>query len=423
MILLTNLKRGVRSPMANVEMVFMAAGIIISVGFLANFIFKKTGFPDILFLIFIGIIFGPLLKFFSAADLLSVAPIFSALTLALILFQGGLNLEARTVLSQSFRSATLAFTHVILAVVFVPLLSYFMMGFSWLEGLMLGSMTAGTSSVVIIPLMLRMRVPDEVRATLSLESTITDVLNIILVMMLLDIYFGGFISLQEIMSSLIAEFAVGMFLGAIVGAAWIKILDIIKGQECTYMLTLAALILCYAGTEMLGGSGSLSALVFGIMLGNFTVIKNLGINISAKSMQTLIENIKRFQNELTFLVRALFFVILGLLYVPDMLGFIYAVVITSVNLLLRDLAVKISTRNTTLHKYRKLMTLMCGTGLANATLSIVVYNEMNMRQIAIANLYPLIITTIVIVTNVITSLTPLILRKELKRINMKAAAQ
>ncbi|MEM1607332.1 MAG: cation:proton antiporter [Candidatus Bathyarchaeia archaeon] len=396
--------------MANIEMIFMAAGIIISVGFLADFIFKKTGFPDILFLILVGIILGPMLKLFSAEDILSSAPVFSALALMLILFQGGLNLETHSVLSYSFKSATLALTHVILAVLFIPLLSCLIMGLKWLEGLILGAMAVGTSSVVIIPLMLRMKVPEEVRATLSLESTITDALNIILVMVFLDIYFGGFINPQEIISSLIAKFAVGMFLGVIVGAAWIKILGVIKGQEYTYMLTIAALALCYAGTEMLGGSGPLSALVFGITLGNFMMMRNLGINVNAKSMQTLMGKIKSFQDELTFLVRALFFVTLGLIYVPDLTGFIYAAVIMAANLLLRNLAVKFSTQNTMLYKYGRFMTLMCGTGLANATLSIIVYSEMVTRQIAKASLYPLIVTNIIIISNAITSLTPSILR-------------
>ncbi|MEM3715781.1 MAG: cation:proton antiporter [Candidatus Bathyarchaeia archaeon] len=358
-----------------------------------------------------------MLKLFSAEALLPAASVFSALALMLILFQGGLNLEAHTVLSQSFKSATLALMHVILAVLFVPLLSYFMMGFSWLEGLILGSMAAGTSSVVIIPLMLKMRVPDEVRATLSLESTITDVLNIILAMIFLDIYFGigGFINLQEIISALIAKFAVGMFLGVIAGAAWIKILlEVIKGQEYTCMLTIAALAICYAGTEMLSGSGPLSALVFGITLGNFMMMRNLGINVNAKSMQTLMGKIKSFQDELTFLVRALFFVTLGLIYVPDLTGFIYAAVIMAANFLLRNLAVKFSTRNTMLYKYGRFMTLMCGTGLANATLSIIIYSEMVARQIAKVSLYPLIVTNIIIISNAITSLTPLILRRDLK---------
>lgn len=202
-------------------------------------------------------------------------------------------------------------------------------------------------------------------------------------------------------------------MGAIVGIAWIKVLEITKKQEYTYMLTLAALILCYAGTEYLGGSGSLSALVFGIILGNYGEMSILGIKVDAASMQKLIGNIKNFQNEITFLVRALFFVILGLIYLPDLFGFIYAGIIMSVNLLLRYLAVRISTRNSALYKYKGFMTLMCGTGLANATLSLLVHNEM-MQGSSVAGLYPLIVANIIIINNIITSLTPIILRAGIK---------
>lgn len=400
--------------MADVIVVFTVSGVIISIGFLANVIFKKTGFPDVLFLIIMGIILGPLMNLFSVEDLLPVIPIFAALALMLILFQGGLSMEFYTVLLQSFRAAAIGFLYVIFAILFVSLFSHLIMGFNWLEGLILGSMTAGTDSVVIIPLISKMRVVDDVKAILSLESTVTDVLNIILVIMFLQVFRRGFVNFQEAMSSLVARLAVGIMLGAIVGIVWIKVLDVIKRQEYTYMLTLAALILCYAGTEFLGGSGALSALVFGITLGNYLRIKRLGIRVDFNSMQKLIGNIRNFQNEITFLVRALFFVILGLIYVPDLFGLLYAGIIMSVNLLLRYLAVKISTYHSALYKYRKFMTLMCGTGLANATLSLIVYNEMMAQHNFIASLYPLIITNIIIISNVVTSITPLILRGERK---------
>jgi len=400
--------------MADVTMVFMVAGVIISVGFLANVIFKKIGFPDILFLMLVGIIFGPLLGLFSPEELLSVTPVFAALALMFILFQGGLSMDFYTVLSQSFRAAAIGSLYVIFAMFFVLLFSYFVMGFSWIEGLMLGPMTAGTSSVVIIPLMSKMKVPDEIKTTLSLESTITDVLNIILAITFLQIYLRGSVNFQETISLLIARFAVGIMMGAIVGIVWIKVLEIARKQEYTYMLTLAALILCYAGTEHLGGSGSLSALVFGIILGNYERMRILGIKVDAASMQKLIGNIRNFQNEITFLVRALFFVILGLIYLPDLLGFIYAGIIMSVNLLLRYLAIRILTRNSALYKYRGFMTLMCGTGLANATLSLLVYDKMMMQGSLIAGLYPLIVANLIIINNIITSLTPIILRAEIK---------
>jgi hypothetical protein len=49
--------------------------------------------------------------------------------------------------------------------------------------------------------------------------------------------------------------------------------------------------------------------------------------------------------------------------------------------------------------------------LANATLSLLVYNEL-MQRSAIASLYPLIVTNIIIMNNIITTLAPMILRRK-----------
>ncbi|MEM2820606.1 MAG: cation:proton antiporter, partial [Candidatus Bathyarchaeia archaeon] len=257
-------------------------------------------------------------------------------------------------------------------------------------------------------------VSDDVKATLSLESTITDVLNIILVIVFLKMFLGSAVNIQETMSSLFARFAVGMMFGAIVGIVWVKVLGVIGKQEYIYMLTLAVLLLCYAGAEFLGGSGALSALVFGIILGNYGRMKVLGVKVNSKLMPKLIETIRDFQGEITFLVRAFFFVLLGLLYVPDLMGSIYAGSILAVNLVLRNLAVRISTYKSELYKYRGFMTLTCGTGLANAVLSLTVYSELAVRQIPSASLYPLIVTNIILMNNIITSLTPLIMRSSLR---------
>ncbi|MEM1544062.1 MAG: cation:proton antiporter [Candidatus Bathyarchaeia archaeon] len=395
-------------------MVFAIAGVIIFVGFLANLIFKKTTFPDIPLLILTGIIFGPLLGLFTPEDFLPVTPIFAALALTLILFQGGLGMEIYTVLAQSFRATVLGFLYVIFATLFVSIFGHFILGLSWIEALILGPMTAGTSSAIIIPLVSRLSVSDDVKATLSLESTITDVFNIILVIVFLKMFLGSAVNIQETMSSLFARFAVGMMFGAIVGIVWVKILDVVGKQEYIYMLTLAVLLLCYAGAEFLGGSGALSALVFGIILGNYGKMKVLGVKVNSKLMPKLIETIRDFQGEITFLVRAFFFVLLGLLYVPDLMGSIYAGSILAVNLVLRNLAVRISTYKSELYKYRGFMTLTCGTGLANAVLSLTVYSELAVRQIPSASLYPLIVTNIILMNNIVTSLTPLIMRGSLR---------
>lgn len=415
--------------MADVITVFTVAVTIIVVGFLANLIFKKMGFPDTLFLILVGLIFGPILGLFSQENLLPVMPVFTALTLALILFQGGLNMNIYKLLSQSIRSTILAFSYVLSATFSTMLFGHFALGLRWIEALMLGPMTAGTSSVVVMPLVTKLNLPEEVKVVLSLESTITDVLNIILVTVFLEIYLIGSFDARIIFSQLAEKFILGIIFGAIIGIIWIKILEIVRRQEYTYMLTLATLIMCYAGVEYLGGSGALSALAFGAMLGMLLQYLNpteegfrfldlafgtLLERLNLQHMHDLMENIEKFrsfQTELTFLVRVLFFLFLGLIYIPNITGVMYACVILGINLVIRKLAVNISTYGSALHKYGMFMTFMCGTGLAEAILSLIVYDELAIRQIAIASIYPLIVTNIIIVNNIITSLAPLILKR------------
>jgi len=419
--------------MADVITVFTVAVTIVVVGFLANIIFKKTGFPDTLFLILVGLVFGPILKLFSQENLLPVMPTFTALTLVLILFQGGLNMNVYTLLSQSIRSVILAFSYVIFATFSTTFFGHFLLGLNWIEALILGPMTAGTSSVVVIPLISKLSVPEEVKTILSLESTLTDILNIVLVTVFLEIYLMGSFDIRSILSSLATKFMFGIVFGAIVGIIWIKILEVVREQEYTYMLTLAALVMCYAGVELLGGSGALSALAFGLMLGMLLqylnpdergsrfldlIIGTLLERLNLQYMHNLMESIKRFkafQDEITFLVRVLFFLFLGLIYIPNVVGIAYAGVILGINLAIRKLAVNVSTYKSDLHEYRTFMTLMCGTGLANAVLSLNVYNELTIHQVAIAPLYPLIVTNMIMINNVITSLAPLMLKRHLQR--------
>ena len=397
---------------------FSVAGAIIAIGFLANGLFKKTGFPDTLFLILIGIVLGPLLSVFPREEMLPFTPFLTTLALIMILFEGGLSMEIYKVISQSLRATILAVIYVLAATTFVTMFAYLVLGFGWIESLLLGPMTAGTSSVVIIPLVSRLNIKEEVGLTLSLESTITDVLNIVLVIAFLQMYTSGLMSVVQVASTIVTRFSVGAFLGFIVGLAWIKVLGVIRKQEFTYMLTIAALILCYVCSEILVGSGALSALLLGLVLGNYREISNvLSKKTDLSYMEESKNNVRHIQRELDFLIRAFFFVFLGLIYLPQWLGILFAGLIVATNLAWRYAAVTFATFRSEMREYRKFMTLMCGTGLANAALSVLVYNTLTTQgtQVAQAYLYPLIVANTIIINNIITSAAPIILRLRQKQ--------
>ena len=129
------------------------------------------------------------------------------------------------------------------------------------------------------------------------------------------------------------------------------------------------------------------------------------------------ENLKKLQGELSFIIRAFFFVFLGLVYIPDWSGLFFAVTIVAVNLLFRYASVMISTLKSKMREYRTFMTLMCGTGLANAALSVLVYNTLMAQETPPpqAYLYPLIVANIIIINNIITSMAPILLKMKKNR--------
>jgi cell volume regulation protein A len=393
--------------------IFSIVGAIIAVGFSANLLFKKTGLPSSLFLVLIGIVLGPLLKVFSPEELDPITPFLTTLTLLMILFEGGLNMDIHKVISQSFRAAILAILYVASATAFVTLFALFVLGFQWIEALMLGPMTAGTSSVIIIPIVSKLSINKEVEVTLSLESTVTDVLNIVLVLAIFQTYVSGLVNIQQTVITIIAKFAIGAVLGAAVGITWIRALHLIRNEEYTYMVTLGVLIGSYAASEALGGSGPLTALLFGLMLGNDReVFRALRVRLDSGYLREIKSFVKRSHGELAFLIRAFFFVFLGLIYgvgaPPEFSlwwGITIAVIIVAVNLVFRYAAVTIATWKSDMFRYRRFMTFMCGIGLANATLSVLLFKELS-PTLSKAYLYPTIATNVIMVTNIITSIAP-----------------
>jgi len=212
------------------------------------------------------------------------------------------------------------------------------------------------------------------------------------------------------------KFAIGAVLGAVVGILWIRILYLVRKEEYTYMLTIGVLIGCYAASETLGGSGPLTALLFGLMLGNDReIFRALKVKLDLGYLSEVKAFVKRTQGELTFLIRAFFFVFLGLIYgmgggeFPIWQGILMAIIIVSVNLIFRHAAVTVATWKSEMYPYRRFMTFMCGIGLANATLSILLYRELS-PTMTYAYLYPAIATNIIMVTNIITSIAPFLVR-------------
>ncbi|MCP8317670.1 MAG: cation:proton antiporter [archaeon] len=407
--------------MPDVTVTFIVAAVILFIGFLGELLFRRTGLPDILFLILFGIILGPVLNLFSKETLIPVTPYLVTLSLMMILFYGGMEMNLYKVFTQSGRAVLLGSTYFVFVTVGIAIFARFIFNMDWIQALMFGPMIAGTSSVVIIPLSQKLRLREETSLTISLESTITDVLNIVFFFALLELFTRGNLSFIETAQDLAARFGVGVLLGFITGVVWLWILYRIRGEQYTYISTLAVLMLTYVGTELLGGSGVLSALVLGLVIGNDARVSSfLGMKIDIFQFTKLKEFLMRFHSELAFLIRTFFFVFLGLLYDLSFttltFGLLFGLVFISINIFLRYLAVNLSVIRSPMTVDKVAMTLLCGQGLAHATLSVIPLQ----LGLPYAEIYVTIVITVIVLTNIITSAASIMISRKQRGLSAQA---
>ena len=88
-------------------------------------------------------------------------------------------------------------------------------------------------------------------------------------------YQTGTPNIGEALTSIASKFSVGIVIGGIPSLAWIYLLNFLKDYKFTYVLTLGLIFATYFITTSLGGSGVLSCLVFGIMLGSYKLLNRL----------------------------------------------------------------------------------------------------------------------------------------------------
>jgi len=349
-------------------------GLIVLIGFLANYFFAKTGIPDMLILIFIGVVCGPLLGIFNQTTLMEFAPFISAVALTYILFDGGMNLDIKSILTNGPKGILLGVLGFVSSIVSVAAFTIFLFNVPLIYGMLLGCIFGGSSSIVVISLISKIKISEKGAITLIVESVITDILAIVISLSLIDIIITGQANIGGIFVGIIGKFLIGILVGIALGFAWLFALKKVATMSFSYILTLGIVMIGYAASESLGGSGALSALFFGLILGNEkTIITSLGQRLNEKTEKISLcveDGLKRFEAEIAFLIRTFFFVFLGIIASISSIDLLLSGVLLSFVLLgMRYGAVWITTANSTMKSDRKIMTVVFTRGLAAAVLA------------------------------------------------------
>ena len=247
-------------------MQYLIIGVILILALLAIRLSNKHGIPALLLFIVLGMGFGVLgLKFenFEFADGLATV------ALMVIMFYGGFGTNWNMARPVAREAIILSSLGVVTTALLTGLFCHFVLGFSMLEGMLIGSIVGSTdyASVSNILRSKNLNLKYNSASLLELESGSNDPTAYTMTMVFLSIIMGTELSIPVL---ILSQVALGLLVGFVFAWLFGKYLRSMSAQAdgLSAVLMAAAMLITYAVTSLLGGNGYLALYILGIRLGN-----------------------------------------------------------------------------------------------------------------------------------------------------------
>lgn len=297
--------------MTEVSYAFILAGIVILAGFFGNVFFERTKVPDVIALLAIGIVLGPVSGLVRPDSLHHLAEYVGSLALIVILFEGGMDLKLDKLLSEFGSASLLVLLSFLLTAASIAAYLHLIVNWELQQSMLLGAILGCTSAAIVIPIIKRLNISSEIKTTLSVESALSDVFAVVLTISLIDATLIGQEDPVAPFKAVVGSFSIAIVVGFLVGLIWMKVLDVMRGKKLAYMLTFAAILITFGSVSVLGGSGAIAILVIGLLLGNADSFTKF---LRIKEPLKVDQSIRFLHEEISFFIRTFFFVYLGMMF-------------------------------------------------------------------------------------------------------------
>lgn len=271
-------------------------------GLTAQTIAHHVRLPGIVLLLVTGALLGPdALALVRPEEVRDALPHLVSFAVAVILFEGGLNLEIRRLRRSSGVIQRLITLGSAVTLAGATVAAHFALGWSWLMAFLFGTLVIVTGPTVVGPLVRRIRLQKDLRTILEGEGVLIDPVGAIFAVVMLDVLLQP--SLNSAVTGFI-EISAGLGLGSLFGFAaghliaaalrWRGLVP--EALENVFVLS-AVLVLYHASDAFQPESGLAAVTVAGIVVGNArTVVRR---------------ELAEFKEQLTMLFIGMLFVLLA----------------------------------------------------------------------------------------------------------------
>jgi cell volume regulation protein A len=247
-------------------MQYLLIGVILILALMAIRLSNRHGIPALLLFIVLGMGFGALGLDFDDYEL---ADGVATVALMVIMFYGGFGTNWKMARPVAWEAIVLSFLGTITTGLITGLFCYLVLGFSLLEGMLLGSIVGSTdyASVSNILRSKNLNLKYNTAPLLELESGSNDPTAYTMTMVFLSVIRGTKLSIPVMV---ISQVAVGLAVGFGLAFLFGLYLRKVRAREdgLSAVLMAAMMLITYSVTGLLSGNGYLALYILGIYLGN-----------------------------------------------------------------------------------------------------------------------------------------------------------
>lgn len=403
------------------------------ISYFSALFYSLTKIPDVIFLLGFGLLMGPGLGLASKEVFADQASLMGLIALSIILFEAGINIDIETLLKHLKKALVLSVFTIFSAIILVGVtINYLFLPdlFTLPQAMLLGAMVGGTSTVAVYGIMAdlekHLKNTTTVKVILMMESIISDpiciISSLILIRMIMQPDRSLLVFTQDLINYLTGQFVFSSGFGLFIGLAWAQVLDRLRRLPYTYVVTIAVLFPLYVLSELLVGEGGgvMAALFFGLGITNYRyIMKKLGID---NKVLVDTDRLRGFHEEVTFFVKSLFFVYIGIIVSPSIrflfIGFSVVIILIAMRFLL---VWRISKRLTFTREEKTVSQLIYASGLPAFIMSqLPAISDPTGEFFLTPEIYPSICMPIVLGTIIFSGLiAPKMAEKELSREQLK----
>lgn len=373
--------------------------LALSAGMIAQVLAIHLRVPGIVLLLFAGVLLGPdALDVIRPETLGHALEILVGLSVAVILFDGGLNLNISRIRKEAATIRLLITVGAVVTAIGGTLAARLFMGWSWTLAILFGTLVIVTGPTVITPLLRRIRVSRNVGTILEAEGVLIDPIGAIVAVVTLELVLvtgpGTTVELLGLPARLLVGAAVGAVGGFLIGYLIRAEKLISEGLENVFTLSLV-FSLYAASNAILHESGIMAAVAAGMVVGNMET--GLG------------RELREFKEGLTVMLVGLLFVLLAAdIRLEDVAGLGWGGIATVLALMfvVRPLAVGVSTVGSALSwKERGFIAWLGPRGIVAAAVASLFAQSLNEQGIAGASELRAMVFLVIAATVVVQGLS------------------